>query len=137
MAGIVHVNMGHCAYYHITLRKAPTKRVFSRRVLLINTGNYKTGWASPPPSWTDPPLASHASLSLPLALSLDENGNSIIYSTRSGFPLAISLTGVSLFERSFFYFLPCPRQSLSFSALKPRIAIFNSVSGLIIRNNAR
>lgn len=23
MAGIVHVNMGHCPYYHITFRRAP------------------------------------------------------------------------------------------------------------------
>jgi len=27
MAGIVHVNMGHCPYYHITLRIAPAARI--------------------------------------------------------------------------------------------------------------
>lgn len=45
MASIVHVNMGHCLYYHITFRKAP--RPHTRRVLLINTSNYKTGGGSP------------------------------------------------------------------------------------------
>ena len=40
MASIVHVNMGHCPYYHITFRKAP-RPYTPALVLLINTSNYK------------------------------------------------------------------------------------------------
>lgn len=85
MAGIVHVNMGHCPYYHITLRKAPAARI--RRALLINTSNYKTGWFL---------------VCAPLTLSTYRMETRLYIARARGSPLAISLTHASLSERYFF-----------------------------------
>lgn len=98
MASIVHVNMGHCPYYHITFRKAP--RPHTRRVLLINTSNYKTGV-------------------VPVLLRLCWlDGNSIIYGRQSSLPLAIALTpahpGIFFFFL-FIYFSPYPTISTTTS----------------------
>lgn len=127
MAGIVHVNMGHCLYYHITLRKALGARRERARartpVLLINTGNYKTGvWAPRGPARTFPEVPRPL-----LVPPSTRNGNTIMYSAHSGgkgtdfFPSrAISLTRArvylslpSFFFFCIFFFLNPPRPYIS------------------------
>lgn len=109
MASIVHVNMGHCPYYHITFRKAP--RPYTQ-----------PGIAYKYQQLQNPGVVRFASVLLRLS-RLD--GNSIIYGRQSGLPLAIALT--LRFIGVFFIFRriharPRPRSAISPATPTPRVA---------------
>lgn len=90
MADIVHVNMGHCPYYHITFRKALATRTCrggGREGIAYKYQQLQNGVDSPP-----------------RVLPTIEDGNSIIYSTHSGTPSRNLITAREfLSEHSFLF----------------------------------
>lgn len=86
MAGIVHVNMGHCPYYHITFRRAP--RPYTRPGIAYKYQQLQNrGWFVPLPSLSVSPVL---------------DGNSIIYGRQSTFPLCNRINATVY--RDIFYF---------------------------------
>lgn len=96
MAGIVHVNMGHCPYYHITFRRAP--RPYTRPGIA-----YKYQQLQNRGVVSFVPLPS-------LSVSPPLDGNSIIYGRQSTFPLCNRINATVY--RNIFYFSLPPSLSL-------------------------
>lgn len=91
MAGIVHVNMGHCPYYHITFRRAP--RPYTRPGIA-----YKYQQLQNRGVVSFVPLPS-------LSVSPPLDGNSIIYGRQSTFPLCNRINA-TVYRDIFYFSLP-------------------------------